>query len=367
MSLGAGVLCLLGLLVFVKGQHSTNCGTLISKDGWRYDLTPITNELQTVNYTNSTDGLQYNINFVICGSLENPCGNNNLQSSSCRIDSGSTLSLGLFSLDEMHPLISGHGVQLVYYGGDTGQGNVNRTTYITIVCDYTHDDYGIYQLQADGFDPLYSIRFKSRAGCPAEGGFPPAFPSQYQTNKYSYTTDPKQGTYTVEILDSYVNKKLTGSTLLDSNEDTLKIFNWGDFDQFHNLSCYFLTTQQIALPFQLPSTSIYLAVDNEQVYDPVAGKFNEVTLEHWQYFVEGSCVIDVWFLPSTAIPVKELICGQTTIVFTNFLLGQPDGSLLKLNHICYPFNTCSSTYNTCKYPLCCSSGYTCQDCPFTHQ
>jgi len=331
--------------------QSTSCGVMISQDGWRYDLTPLQKAgPQRINIPSSNDTFLY----TICGLAQSTkCGNCERPGVCLLPDT----CYGAFSYTFLDPLLLGIGVQLRYYSGDSGKFNYQRITYFTIYCD-ENAPMDFYDVQVDNFEPLLSIQIKSKAGCPAHGGTPPSFPFQYRFKKYTYTDDPKNGiTEPYNVLDAINGKKRIGTTMVDSTRDIKKAFYWGDSDQYHKLSCYFIPTDEIALPFQLPYESIYLGTTNLTVYDPNIGKFKEIITDIWQYSIDDTCITKIWFESGKAIPVQQKSCTGQTEVFYDFILGQPDGSLLIAQGPCYPFQTCGNNWNTCKYPYCCNSGY----------
>jgi len=349
---------LMGLFSMVVAQ-SSSCGDLISPDGWRYDLMPLQNAgPQRINYP-SSNGTKTFV-YAICGLSQNTkCGNCErpgvclLQSDTC---------YGSFSYTFLDPLLLGIGVQIRYYSGDLGSSNYQRITYFTIFCDQ-NAAVDFSDVQVDNLEPLISIKIKSKAGCPAHGGSPPSFPFQYRFKKYIYTNDPKNGiTEPYHVLDAITGKKRIGSTVLDSSRDVKKVFYWGDSDQYHKLSCYYLQTDEIAIPFQLPDDSIFLGTTNFSFYDPNMGKFKDIITDQWEYSIDGTCITRIWFQSGKAIPVQQISCTGQTEVFFDFILGQPDGSLLTNPSVCYPFQTCGNSWNTCKYPYCCNSEYYCTLC-----
>jgi len=347
------------ILVFtVVLCKSTTCGNLISVDGWRYDLLPLQNAgPQQVLYS-SMNGTEHTFQFSICGNAISECGTC-VNPGVCQLPSTCN---GQFNNGSMDPLVFGSGIQLRYYDGDETQ-YWKRTTYLTIVCD--QNKRGFADVKADGIAPLFSIRMKSQAGCPAHGGHPPSFPFQYQFNKYVYTNDPRQGFVNPNyILDTSIHRKRMGSTMLDSTAGVNLFYNWGDYDQYHNLSCYNIDTTELAVPFQVPMDAIFIGTNTTSIYDPNSRKFKDVETDQWEFMFDGICKMNIWFLSGKAIPVLEKACNSEIGVFFDFKLGQPDGALLEPPGQCYGFQSCGLGWNTCKFPNCCSSDYMCTPCTF---
>jgi len=159
-----------------------------------------------------------------------------------------------------------------------------------------------------------------------------------------------------------LQEKRSGHTILDSDKDVKKVINWGDEDQYHKLSCYYIASDELAMPFQLPQASIYLGTNTASIYDPVSGQFRDVETDKWQYTIDGTCTTTILFLSGKAVPVQQQSCSGETVVYYDFELGQPDGSLLSYPPKCYPFQTCGQGWNTCKDPYCCNDGYNCTLC-----
>jgi len=155
-----------------------------------------------------------------------------------------------------------------------------------------------------------------------------------------------------------------GSTMLDSTAGVNLFYNWGDYDQYHNLSCYNLDTTELAVPFQVPMDAIFIGTNTTSIYDPNSRKFKDVETDQWEFMFDGICKMNIWFLSGKAIPVLEKACNSEIGVFFDFKLGQPDGALLEPPGQCYGFQTCGLGWNTCKFPNCCSSDYMCTPCTF---
>lgn len=63
---------------------------------------------------------------------------------------------------------------LHYEDGDLGSAYLARETTVTIVCDPRD---GVNDVEMEGVEPIFSLRMKSSAGCPASGKPPALYPS----------------------------------------------------------------------------------------------------------------------------------------------------------------------------------------------
>lgn len=225
-----------------------------------------------------------------------------------------------------------------------------RHTRITIACG---PKPGFNDIQVQAVSPSYVIRIKSSSACPAHEGGTVSFPYWWTWWEYVYQASPSRMiSNTLMALDSPNLKKKVGDKVIDGK--TKIVFNWGDHDKYHNLSCYNLHMTESTLPFTLPSESTYMGLSQTTVYNPVTKQFDSKLSDSWQYnSKEGPTTF--WFESGKTIPLKSTV-GNTTTVYYNGDINQPPKSTFAIPDPCYPYQRCGQHYNTCKDPFCCVLG-----------